>query len=70
MSIKHLICARIEQLRDIHRQLQQKLNSDVTVASKVSCSNVLEGAGHHTIAVGDDVKFNSRTAASFHGMRV
>ena len=68
VSMKHLVCARIEQLREIYRQLQQKLNSDGTVARNVSCNNVLDGVCHLNVAVGDAVMFNARTTISFHGM--
>ena len=68
VSMKHLFCARIEQLRVMYRQLQQKLTSDGTVARKVSCRNISEGVCHLTVTVGDDVMFNARTTTSFHGI--
>ena len=66
VSMKHMVCARIGQLTEMYKELQQKLvASDVMRTPSVSCTDVPSGACHLTVAMGDGAMFEARVMTSF-----
>ena len=66
VSMKHMVCARIGQLTEMYKELQQKLvASDVMRIPSVSCTDVPSGACHLTVSMGDGAMFEARVMTSF-----
>ena len=66
VSMKHMVCARIGQLTEMYKELQQKLvASDVMRTPSVSYTDVPSGACHLTVAMGDGAMFEARVMTSF-----
>ena len=59
VPMQHLVCDRIVELREMCRELKQKLTSDAMLVPNASCTNVEQPAGvwRLTVAMGDRVMF-------------
>ena len=69
VSMKHCVCARIEQLREEGKRLQQRLDTYLKQAPSASCSTEPMGACHLTVTTtGGDILFDARLATSYPGM--